>query len=228
MKEKKKLFFDMDGVLVDFQSGIEKLSDDVKREYEGRLDEVPGIFALMEPMQGAIDAVHKLSEFYDVYILSTAPWKNPSAWSDKISWVTKYFGNLFHKRVIITHCKHLCQGDYLIDDRGKNGTSEFSGEWIEFGSNSFPDWDSVLGYLLSPDKYTVYLQYSGHLKRSLVSESMVDNTVKILDDYMKVIDERHKDNCTKEYYNEVRSLAKLTNRWLKAMGEDSETAYYDI
>ena len=30
---KKRLFFDMDGVLVDFQSGIDKLSEEVNREY---------------------------------------------------------------------------------------------------------------------------------------------------------------------------------------------------
>ena len=34
--EKKRLFFDMDGVLVNFQSGIDKLSDEAKREYEGQ------------------------------------------------------------------------------------------------------------------------------------------------------------------------------------------------
>jgi hypothetical protein len=49
--------------------------------------------------------------------------------------------------MIITHRKDLCQGDYLIDDRGKNGTNDFSGEWIEFGSEKFPDWKSVLVYL---------------------------------------------------------------------------------
>ena len=78
----KKLFFDMDGVLVDFQSGIDKLSEETKREYEGRLDEVPGIFSLMDPMPGAIEAAHTLSGHYEVYILSTAPWNNPSAWTD--------------------------------------------------------------------------------------------------------------------------------------------------
>lgn len=145
---KKRLFFDMDGVLVDFQSGIDKLSEDVKKEYEGRLDEVPGIFALMSPIPGAIDAVHKLQEKYDVYILSTAPWKNPSAWSDKVKWVTEHLDDVFHKRMVITHCKHLCEGDYLIDDRGKNGASEFKGEWIQFGSDRFADWKSVLSYLL--------------------------------------------------------------------------------
>ena len=32
----RKLFFDMDGVLVNFQSGIDKLSEETKREYEKR------------------------------------------------------------------------------------------------------------------------------------------------------------------------------------------------
>jgi hypothetical protein len=54
--------------------------------------------------------------------------------------------------MVLTHCKNLCKGDYLIDDRGKNGTSEFEGEWIHFGSERFPNWDSVVAYLLSPDK----------------------------------------------------------------------------
>lgn len=148
----KRLFFDMDNVLVDFQSGLDKVDEKTKQEYEGRLDEIPGIFGLMEPMKGAVEAVHKLSEKYDVFILSTAPWKNPSAWSDKVSWVTKYFDDVFHKRMIITHRKDLCKGDYLIDDRGKNGTSEFEGEWIHFGTDRFPDWQSVLEYLMQEDK----------------------------------------------------------------------------
>ncbi len=138
----------MDGVLVDFQSGIDKLSEEVKKEYEGRLDEVPGIFSLMDPMPGAINAVHKLAKHYDVYILSTAPWNNPTAANDKVAWVTRYLDDVFHKRMVITHCKNLCKGDFLIDDREKNGAGQFEGEWIHFGSARFPDWDSVLEYLL--------------------------------------------------------------------------------
>ena len=70
---KKRLYFDMDNVLVDFQSGLDKIDEKTKQEYEGRFDEIPGIFGLMEPMDGAVEAVHKLSEKYDVFILSTAP-----------------------------------------------------------------------------------------------------------------------------------------------------------
>ena len=148
----KRVFIDMDNVLVDFQSGLDQVSEEVKAEYAGRLDEIPGLFAKMKPMEGAIEAVHELEKHYDLFILSTAPWKNPSAWSDKVEWVTKYLDDVFHKRLIISHHKDLCQGDYLIDDRGKNGTSEFAGEWIEFGSGQFPDWESVLQYLLSKEK----------------------------------------------------------------------------
>ena len=144
---KKRVFVDMDNVLVDFESGLVQVSEDVKKEYDGRLDEIPGLFGMMKPMTGAIEAMHELQKHYDLFILSTAPWKNPSAWSDKVKWVTEYLDDVFHKRMVITHRKDLCQGDYLIDDRGKNGTSEFAGEWIEFGSEKFPDWNSVLVYL---------------------------------------------------------------------------------
>ncbi len=149
---KKILYFDMDNVLVDFQSGINRLSEETKREYEGRLDEVPGIFSLMEPIPYAVESVIFLAEYFDVYILSTAPWKNPSAWTDKANWVHKYFGiekdTVFHKRLIITHRKDLNKGDYLIDDRTKNGAGEFQGELIQFGSEEFPDWKTVTEYLV--------------------------------------------------------------------------------
>ena len=151
-QSKKRLFFDMDGVLVDFESGLKAQDVATLKEYEGRLDEIPGLFGKMEPMKDAIESVHLLNKYYDCYILSTAPWKNPSAWSDKVLWVTKYLDEVFHKRIVITHCKHLCKGDYLIDDRGKNGTSEFEGEWIHFGTPQFPDWKAVLEYLIPKEE----------------------------------------------------------------------------
>lgn len=142
-----RVFFDMDNVLVDFASGISKLDEHTRAEYEGRLDEVPGIFSLMEPMPGAIKAVHDIAEMYDVYILSTAPWKNPSAWADKVAWVTKYLDDVLHKRLILSHHKDLLKGDFLIDDRSKHGADTFEGEWIPFESEKFPNWEAVVKYL---------------------------------------------------------------------------------
>ena len=156
--DKKRLYFDMDNVLVDFKSGLDQESDEVKARYaddgtgKPHYDDIPGIFSKMHPMPGAIEAVHKLAEKYDVYILSTAPWNNPSAWSDKLEWVKEYFGDVFYKRIILSHHKELNRGDYLIDDNEKNGANKFEGEWIHFGSERFPDWDAVLKYLLGEEK----------------------------------------------------------------------------
>ena len=106
----------------------------------------------MDPMPGAIEAIGELSQKYDLYILSTAPWLNPSAWSDKLLWVQKYFGagkdGIFNRRLILSHHKELCNGDYLIDDRTKNGAAEFGGELLQFGSEKYPDWEAILKYLM--------------------------------------------------------------------------------
>lgn len=137
----------MDGVLVDFETGIARLSKSVRAEYQDRLDDVPGIFSLMEPMPDALEAYYELTGLFDTYILSTAPWQNPSAWRDKLLWVKKHIGEAAYKRLILTHHKNLNLGDFLIDDREKNGADRFEGEHLRFGSEKFPDWQSILVYL---------------------------------------------------------------------------------
>ena len=146
---KKVLYVDMDNVLVDFQSGIEKLDQETLRSFEGRYDEVPGIFGLMEPLEGSIDAYGKLSRKFDTYILSTSPWGNDTAASDKVRWVKKFLGDVAYKRLILSHHKNLNRGDIIIDDRTKNGVEKFEGEHIHFGTDRFPNWESVLRYLLT-------------------------------------------------------------------------------
>jgi 5'(3')-deoxyribonucleotidase len=145
---KKVLYVDMDNVLVDFPHGIECLSEEDKAKYEGEYDECPNIFGLMRPIEGALEGYRTLSDKFDAYILSTAPWNNPTAWNDKLEWVQKHLGDVAHKRLILTHHKNLNRGDYLIDDRDKNGAAGFQGELIKFGSDRFPNWNSVVAYLM--------------------------------------------------------------------------------
>lgn len=144
---KKRVYFDMDNVIVDFKSALDKVDEATKKEYEGHMDDIPGLFGLMEPIPGAIEALNRINAHYDCYILSTAPWKNPSAWADKVQWVTTHLGDLFEKRLIISHHKELLRGEYLVDDRPNNGASEFRGKWIQFRSPEFPDWAAVEDYL---------------------------------------------------------------------------------
>jgi 5'(3')-deoxyribonucleotidase len=148
---KKRLYVDMDGVLVDFNSGIHRLDDLTRAAYAETPKNAPGVFALMDPMPGAIEAMNRLADKFDVYILSTAPWNNPSAWSDKLNWVKQHLGDRFKKRLILSHHKDLLRGDFLIDDWDKHGVTDFQGEWIQFGSQPFPDWEAVEKYL--KDKY---------------------------------------------------------------------------
>ncbi|WP_311337171.1 5' nucleotidase, NT5C type [Campylobacter ureolyticus] len=145
----KILYIDMDNVLVDFTSALKFVDEKTKEIYKSRLDEIPGIFSLMKPMPNAIKSYEILSKKFDTYILSTAPWHNSSAWGDKLEWVQKYLGNLAYKRLILTHHKNLNLGDYLVDDRLKNGASEFKGEHIHFGKEPFFSWDEVAQYLLA-------------------------------------------------------------------------------
>lgn len=82
---KKILYCDLDGVIVDYDK-FKHLTDDQKR--------LPGFFENLPPIPGAIDAFRELCDMYDVYILSTAPWSNPHAWSEKRLWVEKHLGEL--------------------------------------------------------------------------------------------------------------------------------------
>lgn len=144
----KIVYVDMDGVLVDFHSGLQKVGKKMRKKYKDREDEIPRVFSLMEPMPGAIETFHALQESdeYDAYILSTASWHNPTAWSDKLVWIQTHFGKddgPAHKRLILSHHKNLNSGAILIDDRKKNGANKFDGQFIRFGSKKFPDWKAV-------------------------------------------------------------------------------------
>jgi 5'(3')-deoxyribonucleotidase len=74
-------------------------------------------------------------------------WDIPESYTDKRLWLEKYYGDLAKKRLILTNRKDLAIGDYLIDDRLKNGSEKFKGMFIHFGTKAFPDWESVITFL---------------------------------------------------------------------------------
>ncbi|MFC4604074.1 5' nucleotidase, NT5C type [Rhodococcus kronopolitis] len=164
---KQVLYVDLDNTLVDFKSGIGRAHPELLARHDGDLDEIPGIFATMDPLPGAIEAYTELAAHFDTYILSTAPWANASAWHDKVLWVQRHFGfgkdSVAYKRLILSHHKNLNHGDFLVDDRPNNGASGFAGNWIHFGFDEspgctapgagchgthLPDWAAVTKHLL--------------------------------------------------------------------------------
>lgn len=151
LKDKKTIYIDMDNVIVDFKSAFKHYDEDFLNRTDNK-DEIDGIFSKMEPIKGAITAVKLLSNLFNVFILSTAPWENPSAWSDKLLWIKKHLPKVAYKRLILTHHKNLNVGDYLIDDRIFNGVLGFNGEHIHFGTDQFPNWKSVTNYILIKEK----------------------------------------------------------------------------
>ncbi|MBZ5981217.1 5' nucleotidase, NT5C type [Leuconostoc gasicomitatum] len=153
MVKKPKLFLDMDNVLVDTLSILNVI--DMRSEKVKKPDQIPGIFRDLPPMVGAVEAVKSLAENYELHILSTAPWKNPSAWQDKLLWLAQYFGDdnqsPFYKRVTLTHDKSLARGvgGILIDDRPYHGASQWNDEtadslWIQYGYDDQLVWSEQL------------------------------------------------------------------------------------
>jgi 5'(3')-deoxyribonucleotidase len=104
---KKTLYIDLDNVLVDFTSAFPLVEPSLMKAYEGHLDDIPGIFSLMRPVERAVESFEELATLFDTFILSTSPWNNPSAWSDKLIWVKKHLGTPAYKRLILSHHKNL-------------------------------------------------------------------------------------------------------------------------
>lgn len=157
---RKIIFIDMDGVIVDLGKNIEnwfELHPNLINKYKNYPDHIPGIFRDPPPIENAIESIKKLlkSGKYEMFIATSSPWGNPDALTDKRYWIEKHFGNIFHKKLITTHHKNLLLGDYLIDDRKKNGANEFKGTLIDFGwdfekkeYNNYKNWSEVLDFFL--------------------------------------------------------------------------------
>lgn len=135
---------DMDGVLVNEPTAEQERKC---REACGNPDvhwsDLPGIFAVLDPKEGAIEAFHALSKHYKVVIVSTAPSQNISAWSDKAAWVLKYLPE-YKKILTLTHEKDKVYGHWMIDDRLMNGVELMPPETVvQFGTENFENWEKV-------------------------------------------------------------------------------------
>jgi len=163
---KKVLYVDMDETVANFKERMIELfpfTEHIFNEEETYENGViiedcmfksPRMFRDLEPIEGAVESVLRLSEFYDIYFLSTPFWEVPESFMDKRHWLEEHFGDMCYKRLILSHRKDLSMGSYLIDDRLANGSEKFTGEHIHFDTKEFPNWEVVEAYLMAKLKPT--------------------------------------------------------------------------
>ena len=143
--KKKVVYIDMDDTLCDLQAAAKAAKErNPKMPYP---QAEYGFYASFNPLPGAIEAVSKLydSEKYEPWILTAPSLVNPLCYTEKRVWVEKYLGMRMVERLIISPNKGLLKGEYLVDDNveGK-GQESFDGVVIQYGSERYPSWNSVL------------------------------------------------------------------------------------
>ena len=147
-RQRKKVFVDMDGVLCDFLNAYLAWKKD-RPEIEYPQSQF-GFFSNLEPIPGSIEGFKKLEEYFDVYILTRPSIYNLMCYTEKADWIRRHLGAHVLENLIICCDKSLVKGvnHILIDDTVQAGQLDFEGEFIQFGSKEFLNWDLVIKYLI--------------------------------------------------------------------------------
>lgn len=150
------LYVDMDGVVANLHKKVSEIEPSLRwqTDFDDDLfnkicNDFPDIFEHLEPIDGAIDSLERLSLKYEIFFLSTPMWDLPESFKSKRLWIEKHFPLLGYKKLILTHRKDLNIGHFLVDDRTANGAEKFNGKHIQFGTRRFLNWDVVEKYLMS-------------------------------------------------------------------------------
>lgn len=146
----RNLFFDMDGVIVDFDRYMREknLSGDEAKQQ-------PGAYVEMQPVENAIWGVRKMMSLagqygFAVWLATKPPTGIPWAYADKVRWVLENLPEL-KRNIILTHDKGLLGGrdDIIVDDRPhRANVVNFRGAVIHFGpTGTIPHWHALVDVL---------------------------------------------------------------------------------
>lgn len=168
----KRLIIDMDDVLADTGAKIlrlfnEKNNESITKEFfedkdfytyikqehfvsfRDQLFE-PGFFSDLEVFPDAQEVVEKLSEKYEIYIVSAAV-EFPNSLIEKYNWLSVYFPFISWRNIVFCGDKSIVHGDIMIDDHERN-FANFEGEKLLFhamhntqvqGYKRVKDWKDI-------------------------------------------------------------------------------------
>ncbi len=142
MKKLRIILFDQDGVLANYTKAhleaiahefpelprllpeeadcfnTEEHFPEVYRTRIGALALRPGFFFNLDPIPGAVDAMHGLlARGFDVRICTSPKKIFDNCVTEKFAWVKKHLGQEFVERIVLTRDKTLVYGDILVDDK---------------------------------------------------------------------------------------------------------------
>ena len=135
--QKKRLFVDMDGTLAEWRKISLKIeSDEDRSDVLKKMNDIlltPGYFATLKPYENVVEAVWKLSEKYEVFVVSCVINKNSeqNPETEKNEWLD-HFAFFIDKnhRIFVPDGENkmnyipggIKKGDALLDDFTKNLT----------------------------------------------------------------------------------------------------------
>lgn len=135
----RSIAIDMDNVIADVEShyidwyerdyGVRLQKEDLtgKPELEAFPDReavrkflyTPGFFRTVPVIEGAREALRRLKENFDLYIVSAAM-EFPQSLEEKYFWLQEHFPFISWKKIIFCGQKHIIDTDFMIDDHIKN------------------------------------------------------------------------------------------------------------
>jgi 5'-nucleotidase len=133
---RKRILVDMDGVLADvyarlyeryeMETGqklspadiVGKLEDEAFPDQRKWVSE-SGFFRTLPVMEGSCEVLKKLSETYDIIVVSLAT-EFPNSLIDKLMWLHEHFPFVSWKQIVFCGDKSLIKADIMIDDHPKN------------------------------------------------------------------------------------------------------------
>ena len=116
-RAKRTLLVEMDGVLRDTRNDL--------------------------PIGEAFKVFHKLSEWYDTYVVCRENPNQPDQWGENVRWAETHLGVPAWNRVLVGNHPELLMGDYLLT---RTDCDDFMGTVLTFGEDPFRTWADVQAF----------------------------------------------------------------------------------